>query len=47
MSLAIGQLFKFGQQSVNLQAAAYYNVVAPAGSAQWTLELLMQFLFPE
>ena len=47
LSLAIGQLFKFGHQSVNLQAAAYYNVIAPSGSAQWTLELLAQFLFPE
>ena len=47
VSLAIGQLFKFGHQSVNLQAAAYYNVIAPSGSAQWTLELLAQFLFPE
>jgi hypothetical protein len=47
VSLAIGQLYKFGHQSVNLQAAAYYNVVAPSGSAQWTLELLAQFLFPE
>ena len=47
VSLAIGQLFKFGHQSVNLQAAAYYNVIAPSGSAQWTLELLAQFLFPK
>ena len=47
VSLAIGQLYKFGHQSVNLQAAAYYNVIAPSGSAQWTLELLAQFLFPE
>jgi len=47
VSLAIGQLFKFGHQSVNLQAAAYYNSVVPSGSAQWTLELLAQFLFPE
>ena len=47
VSLAIGQLFKFGHQSVNLQAAVYYNVIAPSGSAQWTLELLAQFLFPE
>jgi hypothetical protein len=47
VSLAIGQLFKFGHQSVNLQAAAYYNVIAPSGSAQWTLELLAQFLLPE
>lgn len=47
ISLGLGQLFKFGQQSVNLQATTYYNVVAPPGSAHWTLELLLQFLFPQ
>ena len=26
---------------------AYYNVVAPAGSGNWTLELLVQLLFPK
>ncbi len=47
VSLGIGQLLKCGQQSVNLQTTAYYNVVAPSGASQWTLELLVQFLFPE
>ncbi len=47
VSLGIGQLVKFGRQSVNLQATAYYNVVAPAGSGNWTLELLLQFLYPQ
>jgi hypothetical protein len=47
VSLGIGQLLKFGQRSVNLQTTAYYNVVAPSGDSQWTLELLVQFLFPE
>ena len=47
ISLGLGQLFKFGHQSVNLQASAFYNAVAPPGSAQWTLELLVQFLFPQ
>jgi hypothetical protein len=36
-----------GRQSVNLQATAYYNVVAPPGSGNWTLELLVQFLYPQ
>src|SRR5208282_3061993 len=31
VSLGIGQLFTVGHQSINLQATAYYNVVAPAG----------------
>jgi len=47
ISLGLGQLFEFGHQSVNLQATGYYNVVAPPGSAHWTLELLVQFLFPQ
>ncbi len=47
VSLGIGQLFTFGRQSVNLQATAYYNVVAPAGSGNWTLELLVQLLYPK
>jgi hypothetical protein len=47
ISLGIGQLLKFGPRSVNLQATTYYNVVTPPGSAHWTLELLVQFLFPE
>jgi hypothetical protein len=47
VSLGIGQLFKLGQQSINVQGTTYYNVVAPPGSGRWTLEVLVQFLFPE
>ena len=47
VSLGIGQLVQFGHQSVNLQATAYYNVVAPTDASKWTLELLVQFLFPK
>ena len=47
ISLGIGQLVKFGRQSVNLQATAYYNVAAPTDASKWTLELLVQFLFPK
>lgn len=47
VSLGIGQLFKFGHQSVNLQATVYYNVVAPADAAAWTLEVEVQLLFPK
>jgi hypothetical protein len=46
VSLGMGQLVKFGAQSVNFQATTYYNVVTPADSPHWTLELLVQFLFP-
>ena len=44
VSLGIGQLLKFGRQSVNLQGSAYYNLVSPAGTAHWTFEMLVQFL---
>src|SRR5271167_1797021 len=47
ISLGIGQLVKVGKQSVNLQATAYYNVVSPPGAGNWTLEVLVQFLFPQ
>jgi len=47
VSLGIGQLFTVGHQSINLQATAYYNVVAPAGAGNWTLELLVQLLYPK
>jgi hypothetical protein len=46
VSLGFGQLVKFGHQSVNFQATAYYNVSAPTGSPTWTAELLVQLLFP-
>jgi len=47
VSLGLGQLVKVGRQSVNLQATAYYNVVSPPGAGNWTLEVLVQFLFPQ
>jgi hypothetical protein len=47
VSLGIGQLFKLGHQSVNVQGTTYYNLLAPPGSSRWTLEVLVQFLFPE
>jgi hypothetical protein len=47
LTLGIGQLFKFGKQPVNLQATGYYNVIKPADAANWTLELQVQFLFPQ
>jgi hypothetical protein len=47
ISLGIGQVLKFGHRSINLQATTYYNIVAPPGAAHWTLEALVQFLFPQ
>jgi hypothetical protein len=47
ISLGLGQLVKWGHQSINLQATAYYNVTAPTDASKWTAELLLQFLFPK
>jgi hypothetical protein len=44
-----GRLMRFGKLPVNLQAQAYYNVAKPddAPTADWTLRLQVQFLFPK
>ena len=47
VSLGIGQLVKSGNQAINLQATAYYNVVKPTDASNWTLEFTVQFLFPK
>ncbi len=47
LGLGIGQIMKWGQQPVNLQASAYYNVEAPTNGADWQLRLQVQLLFPK
>ncbi len=47
LGLGIGQIMKWGEQPVNLQASAYYNVETPANGADWQLRIQMQFLFPK
>jgi hypothetical protein len=44
-----GRLIRLGRLPVNLQAQAFYNVVKPdeAPTADWTLRLQVQFLFPK
>jgi hypothetical protein len=34
-------------QPVNMQLAAYYNIVRPIGGADWQLRAQVQFLFPK
>ena len=46
LGLGIGQITRFGNQPVNLQASAYYNVERPDNAARWQLRLQVQFLFP-
>lgn len=47
LGIGIGQIMKFGQQPVNLQAGAYYNVERPDYASRWQVRLQMQFLFPK
>ena len=42
----VGQIIKWGNTPVNLQASAYYNVEAPKNGADWQLRLQAQF-FPK
>jgi hypothetical protein len=43
----VGKIFHFGRQPVNMQASAYWNVVAPDNGPDWQLRLQIQFLFPK
>lgn len=47
LGLGIGQILKLGQQPVNLQASAYYNVEKPDFVADWQLRLQVVLLFPK
>ncbi len=49
MGGGFGRLIRIGKLPVNLQAQAFYNVVKPDDdpTADWTLRLQMQFLFPK
>jgi hypothetical protein len=41
-----GKVFHAGKQAMRLQAQGYYNVVAPTGSGEWTLQIMYVLLFP-
>jgi hypothetical protein len=43
----VGKIFKMGNQPVNGQISAYYNVEKPEFGADWQLRLQLQFLFPK
>jgi hypothetical protein len=47
LGLGIGQITKWGEQPVNLQASAYYNLETPRNGPDWQLRLQAQFLFPK
>lgn len=41
-----GRVFKIGSQPVNVSLQAYWNVVRPEGTADWTLRAQFTLLFP-
>jgi hypothetical protein len=43
----VGKIFHFGRLPVNMQLAAYWNVVAPDNGPDWQLRFQVQFLFPK
>lgn len=46
LGLAAGQIFFLGNQPVNAQLGAYYNVVRPDIGPEWQLRFQLAFLFP-
>jgi hypothetical protein len=42
-----GRLFKLGEQPINMQLQAFYNVATPRGGAKWQARFQVQFLFPQ
>jgi hypothetical protein len=42
----IGRIFKIGDQPVNMQLAAYYNLLHPKDAGNWQLRAQVQLLFP-
>jgi hypothetical protein len=47
LGAGIGKVFKIGKQPMNAQVQGYYNVEKPDNGADWTLRLVLQFLFPK
>ena len=47
LGLAIGQVLPIGNQPINVQLGAYYNVVRPDIGPEWQLRFQLAFLFPK
>ena len=43
----LGKIFRVGNQPINAQAQAFYNVEKPDNGADWQLRVQIQFLFPK
>ena len=42
----VGRVFRIGEQPINAQLAAYYNVVRPDNGPDWQLRFQISLLFP-
>ncbi|MGG5820447.1 hypothetical protein [Falsiroseomonas sp. HW251] len=47
LGLAAGQIFKIGEQPINAQLGAYYNVVHPDIGPTWQVRFQVALLFPK
>jgi hypothetical protein len=47
VGLALGQIFHLGQQPLNAQLGAYYNVVRPENGPTWQIRFQVALLFPK
>jgi len=43
----VGKVFRIGNQNINTRLVASYNVERPTGSADWSIQWTLQFLFPK
>ena len=42
-----GKVFKLGNQPINVQSQAFYNIEKPENGPEWQLRFQIQFLFPK
>jgi hypothetical protein len=47
LGMGIGQVMRIGNQPVNIQASAYYNVERPDNAAKYQIRLQIQLMFPK
>jgi hypothetical protein len=47
LGLAVGQVMPIGDQPVNLQLGAYYNVIRPDIGPEWQIRFQLSLLFPK
>lgn len=43
----VGRIFKIGNQPMNMRLRSYYNVAAPDGAPDWSINFSVAWLFPK